>query len=249
MRSRAVVLSPHLDDAVLSCWEILNRESTLVINVCSGVPQGQYEDQLTPTDQFTLSEAGVTDIDNSADYVRRRRDEDRAATRRTSVKTEHLPFLDCQYYPDSEPAPLEDIHRELKNLMVKSEIIYAPAAIASFWGFVHPDHQRVRDAALRLLEEGHSLRLYGDLPYALRAQPKWWMGLENENPDSDFLLSDLREANLDNSKHQALREYVTQVPALNRVWEEGVNGKTGIGRIDENDRYVFEANWAAHIQR
>ena len=35
-----VVLSPHLDDAVLSCWHVLGREGDVrVVNVFTGSPE------------------------------------------------------------------------------------------------------------------------------------------------------------------------------------------------------------------
>src|SRR5205807_6153895 len=83
------ILSPHLDDAVLSCWHLLTRGGDVtVINVFTGAPA----DSVVPAwwDELT----GATD---SAQRIRERIAEDRAAlslARRTST---NLGFLDEQY--------------------------------------------------------------------------------------------------------------------------------------------------------
>ena len=66
-----VVLSPHLDDAVLSCWHVLTKPGQLtVINVFTGVPAGLSAPAWW--DQYT----GATE---SAERVRERIEEDRRA--------------------------------------------------------------------------------------------------------------------------------------------------------------------------
>ena len=88
MSRHAVILSPHFDDAVLSCWHVLARAGeVLVVNVFAAEPAAGA---LGWWDRH----AGAAD---SARAVRTRIEEDRqplALAGRTAVK---LPFLDGQY--------------------------------------------------------------------------------------------------------------------------------------------------------
>ena len=64
------VLSPHLDDAVLSAWSVLRRPGDVrVVNVCTAVPP---PGPAPPWDQLT----GARD---AAERMRERLDEDREA--------------------------------------------------------------------------------------------------------------------------------------------------------------------------
>src|ERR1700728_4929251 len=95
MSHDAVILSPHFDDAVLSCWHVLaSAGEVLVVNVFAGEPPAET---LGGWDEL----AGATD---SAAAVRTRVEEDRQALARTGRTTVNLPFLDSQYrQPDQSP--------------------------------------------------------------------------------------------------------------------------------------------------
>ena len=84
----AVILSPHFDDAVLSCWHLLaSAGEVLVVNVFAGEPPAGtlgWWDRL----------AGATD---SAAAVRARIEEDRQALALAGRTAVNLPFLDSQY--------------------------------------------------------------------------------------------------------------------------------------------------------
>ena len=113
-----VILSPHFDDAVLSCWHVLaSAGEVLVVNVFAGEPPAGtlgWWDQL----------AGASD---SAAVVRTRVEEDRRALARTGHATVNLPFLDGQYR-EGDQAPGE-IVRALREVLVKDALIYAPASL------------------------------------------------------------------------------------------------------------------------
>lgn len=156
-----VILSPHFDDAVLSCWHVLaSVEEVLVVNVFAGVPRPGtlgWWDRL----------AGETD---SAAAVRTRIEEDRAALARAGRATVNLPFLDSQY-DQSERAPRE-IAEALREAMPAGARIYAPAGL----GDEHRDHIAVRTAALALHAEGAEVVLYADLPHAtVFGWPRWML--------------------------------------------------------------------------
>ncbi|HLB20501.1 MAG TPA: PIG-L family deacetylase [Solirubrobacteraceae bacterium] len=155
----AVILSPHFDDAVLSCWHVLESAvEVLVVNVFAGEPAAGalgWWDRL----------AGATD---SAAAVRMRIEEDRRALALAGREAVNLPFLDSQYRR-SDQAPAE-IAEALRGVLVAGARIYAPASL----GDHHADHTAVRAAALALHEEVAEVTLYADLPHATQnGWPRW----------------------------------------------------------------------------
>ena len=154
----AVILSPHLDDAVLSCWHLLAQPGEVtVINVFAGVPR-----RSAPAwwERYT----GATD---SAQRVQERVAEDRAALALAGRTPVNLDLLDEQYRGEgwSLAAPTAQIAR----LLSPGVHLYAPAAFGS-----HPDHALVRAAALELRADGYVVSLYADLPHAtFNGWPRW----------------------------------------------------------------------------
>lgn len=157
-----VVLSPHLDDAVLSCWHVLTNPGELtVINVFAGVPAGL--DAPAWWDQYT----GATD---SAERVRERIEEDRRALALAGRTAVNLGFLDEQYR--HEAPPLAPLIERIERLLAPGARIYAPAAFVS-----HADHALVRAVALELRAAGFAVSLYADLPHAtVHGWPAWVTG-------------------------------------------------------------------------
>jgi hypothetical protein len=159
MSRHAVILSPHFDDAVLSCWHVLaSAGEVLVVNVFAGEPVAGalgWWDRL----------AGATD---SATAVRARIEEDRRALALAGRTAVNLPFLDSQYR-QGDQAPGE-IVEALRGILVAGARIYAPASL----GDHHRDHIAVRAAALALQAEGADVALYADLPHAtVDGWPLW----------------------------------------------------------------------------
>jgi LmbE family N-acetylglucosaminyl deacetylase len=155
----AVILSPHFDDAVLSCWHVLaSAGEVLVVNVFAGEPA-------TGTLGWWDRLAGATD---SAAAVRTRIEEDRQALAIAGRTAVNLSFLDSQYR-QSDQAPGE-IVEALREVVVAGGLLYAPAGL----GDHHRDHTAVRAAALALNAEGADLALYADLPHAtVFGWPRW----------------------------------------------------------------------------
>lgn len=157
-----VILSPHLDDAVLSCWHVLTRPGHVtVINVFAGVPASL--DRPAWWDRYT----GATD---SGERVRERIEEDRRALALADRTAINLNLLDEQYRAADQPvAPLAV---RLEPLLGPGARIYAPAAFAD-----HADHALVRRAALELRTAGFAVSLYADLPHAtVHGWPAWVTG-------------------------------------------------------------------------
>ena len=153
-----VVLSPHLDDAVLSCFAVLFRpdtaqstsQSTTVtaVTVFAGVP-----DPGTTGTWDALQGVGRSD-----EHMRDRIADDLDVMAGLGVQAVHLPLLDQQYR--TRRLTSRSLARRLEQ-HTEGAHVYAPAGFGQ-----HPDHVLVRDAALRAFAGMASLRLYADLPYA-----------------------------------------------------------------------------------
>jgi LmbE family N-acetylglucosaminyl deacetylase len=157
-----VILSPHLDDAVLSCWHLLSQPGdVIVMNVFAGVPTGLRAPAWW--DEYT----GATD---SGDRVRERIEEDRRALALARREPINLGFLDEQYR--EHPQPLEPLIEQIASRLPTEAGIYAPAALTN-----HVDHVIVRSAALELQTAGLDVSLYADLPHAsVHGWPAWVTG-------------------------------------------------------------------------
>jgi LmbE family N-acetylglucosaminyl deacetylase len=157
-----VVLSPHLDDAVLSAWSVITGvRDVVVVNVFAGVPDPE------PVPRWDRL-AGASD---SRAHMRARLDEDRVALELAGRSATYLPFLDRQYRTgDPESGELA---RVIGDTTPAASMLYAPAGVGG-----HADHVLVRDAAVDLSRRMRlPLRLYAELPYAARfGWPSWVSG-------------------------------------------------------------------------
>src|SRR6266536_2822641 len=151
------VLSPHLDDAVFSCWHLLaSARDVVVINVFTAIPRGGTKaprwDRITGADD---PEAGC----GSGWKRTRRRWPWRAGAPRTSAS----------WTPITATS-----HRAASSRPSGSDC--APAAIGG-----HSDHELVRDVGLALAAEGRDVSFYGDLPYSTAfGWPAWVTGNEGD---------------------------------------------------------------------
>jgi LmbE family N-acetylglucosaminyl deacetylase len=146
----AVIVSPHLDDAVWSCFSVLARDGdVLVATVFAGIPDG--------APGWWDAQCGITD---SAAHVRARRAEDAAVLRSLGRDAVHLDLLDGQYR--EEPVPAEEIARALVASVPGVSRIYAAGGIG------HPDHALVRDAGALLRDGGAPVTIYADYCYCTR---------------------------------------------------------------------------------
>jgi hypothetical protein len=155
-----LVLSPHWDDAVLSCWSVLTaRREVHVVNVFAGVPppgrRGTWEQVL-----------GVAD---TAERARRRIAEDARALSLAGREPVNLPLLDSRRGALPSAATLEDLDRELAVHIQRASRVYVPAGIGA-----HLDHRLVRRYGRALLRAGMPVALYAELPYCVfHGWPAW----------------------------------------------------------------------------
>jgi LmbE family N-acetylglucosaminyl deacetylase len=232
----ALILSPHLDDATLSCWHLLaGSDEVEVVNVFTGIPP---DGALGHWDRETGATGGPT-------RVKERLEEDRAALAVAGRTAVGLGLLDAQYRNNGRGP---DVLGALLPRLAPDAVLYAPAALG-----VHVDHALVREAALALRQRGHEIRLYADLPHALAvgwpawvtgrppasspsAPPEehWRRALEGSGVRLEELRAEVHELAPEEfeRKLEALRAYRTQLPALERlaplellrhevVWTEG----------------------------
>lgn len=160
MNPDAIILSPHFDDAVLSCWHVLaSAGEVLVVNIFAGEPP-------VGTLGWWDRRAGATD---SAAIVRTRIEEDGRALALAGCNVVNLPFLDGQYRQADQPPG--EIVEALREVLSTGARVYAPASL----GDQHHDHTAVLMAALALHAEGTEVTLYADLPHAtmLLGWPRW----------------------------------------------------------------------------
>ncbi|HEV2592443.1 MAG TPA: hypothetical protein VGU02_11175 [Gaiellaceae bacterium] len=152
--SSAVVVSTHLDDAVLSCFGIVAGASA-VVTVLAGIP---FPGVLGEWDAHT----GATD---SAIRMHTRRREDESALLATKARAVHLDLLEAQYTDamNIPPTSPDAICRALAVHLRNADSVYAPM------GLGHPEHMIVRDAVLTLRPDA---TLYADLPFAFAVDPE-----------------------------------------------------------------------------
>jgi LmbE family N-acetylglucosaminyl deacetylase len=218
------ILSPHLDDAVLSAFSAFPAR---VVNVCTALPDAGT---LTSWDRV----CGASD---SRAHMSERLEEDRAALAMVGAEPAGLGFLDTQYR--AEPLDAAELRRAIGDAVAGATEVWAPAGIGD-----HPDHVQVRDAAIEL---GLPLRLYAELPYAVKFGWPAWVTGEDEDPnlvpDGGWSLPEgVGEPAIHRIsgegvqlKLQALRRYRTQFSALSR-------GK--LGHIAHPSVIGFEVSWA-----
>lgn len=168
----AIYLSPHLDDAALSCGgQIAQRtgqgERVLIVSVMAGDPTAVSDFARLLHDRWELV----------ADTVAARRAEDRAASAALGADWLHLDVPDCIYRTSASgealyaseaalfgPVDAGEMARLVPQLadqfagLPSAGTIVAPLTVGN-----HVDHQIVRAAAERTY--GRSLFFYEDYPY------------------------------------------------------------------------------------
>lgn len=151
-RQKLVAVSPHLDDAVLGCADLVAAHpGAIVVTVIAGRP-GPHE----VTDWDRRCGFGPND-----DVIGARRDEDAAAVRMLGAVPMWLDFLDRQYMSDwSSPKPA-DVAAALRPLAATADLVASPL------GMLHPDHVAVAEACFNVARAMPDVRwvVYEDAIY------------------------------------------------------------------------------------
>jgi LmbE family N-acetylglucosaminyl deacetylase len=132
---KVLVISPHLDDGVLSCADVVARNpGAIVLTIFAGAPA---EDQ--PLEHWDR----LAGFRSGAEAIRLRKEEDDLALFLLDAVPVWLDFLDAQY--GSSPrsgevaAALEDCIR-----------VHSPDTVLFPLGLFHSDHRLAAEASLRL---------------------------------------------------------------------------------------------------
>lgn len=180
-----VFLSPHLDDAVLSCGGLIADlvqfgHTAEIWTICAGDPPPV---PLSPLAQSLHARWGTGD-----NPIEARREEDRRSCAILGAATRHFSIPDCIYrrnpttgaplilkneelfqpLPEVEYPLASDLSRQLILLQPESSRLISPIALGG-----HIDHHLVRRAAEM---SGQPLLYYADYPYSIQSsedQEKW----------------------------------------------------------------------------
>ena len=149
---RLVVISPHLDDGVFSCGDLLaSHPGSFVMTVFAGRPRNDMA--LTPWDAASGFQPGD-------DVIGCRRREDARALALLAARPIWLDFLDAQY---AQPATTEEIVEALSAAIDRAHA----QTVAMPMGLFHDDHRQTYEACLlaRRRDEGLRWLVYEDAIY------------------------------------------------------------------------------------
>lgn len=146
---KALLISPHFDDAVLSAGQLLSSRPNIdVITVFAGEPK---EIVTTPYDE----KCGFKD---SKDAVAVRRLEDKEALALLKANPIHLDLTDGQYSEDNDYNKLK---RDLIKIINNEDYEYIVAPL----GLGHPDHIKVSDIVVDISKKiGIPIYFWEDMP-------------------------------------------------------------------------------------
>jgi LmbE family N-acetylglucosaminyl deacetylase len=174
-------LSPHLDDAILSCGGVIHRlaragQRVIIVTVMAGEPSDALPDS-------PVLQAIRTQWESGRNTFRERRAEDAQAALQLRAQVYHLALLESAFrqtlcgagdwialYPEHDsPFTINEADDarltlfETRLPFVEVVTIYAPMGIDN-----HVDHQLVRDWALVLTGPAHApaLKFYEEYPHA-----------------------------------------------------------------------------------
>lgn len=206
-----LIVSPHLDDAVLSLGQMMaGRPDCIVATVFTAVPD--VDGLLTTYDR----DCG---FQSASQAMAARRREDARAMETLQAEAVYLGFIDCQYrevvvgQPVVEEVVAARIAETVDNLGLDRVVVAGPV------GLVHPDHHITRRAVelacREMVNVAVELWLYEDLPARVlwpESVPDgfaWWRGMGWRIDDQPGFLGTGPEA----VKRKAIGAYRSQITA------------------------------------
>lgn len=200
-----LVVSPHLDDAILSAGQFLAQwPGAHVLTVFAGTPPPEMA--LTTYDNDSGHRSGH-------EAMERRRREDRDACAVVGSEPHHLGFCDHQYR-EGEPPDMTGIAAEVRAALVRTQATRLLFPL----GLCHPDHRAVADACLGVVGEdgdgGLEAFAYEELPYRVLSPEAVTERLATLGDDGwKTALEFIGEGQL-RLKQRAVRTYASQLWAL-----------------------------------
>ncbi len=154
---RVVVVSPHLDDAVLGCAHVMGAQAgSTVVTVFAGNPP-RYPDPMRTWDVQSGFEPGD-------DVMEARRKEDYAALAVLDASPVHLDFVEYTYNPGDVPVAPAVIAPVLASRLPELD----PTLVVVPFGLANPDHDVTHRACMLArdaLGDGVSWWCYEDTGY------------------------------------------------------------------------------------
>ena len=171
--SRWIYISPHFDDAILSCGGLIWEQCQ------SGIPVEIWtltagDPPIGPVTEFAAQILAKWNIGTPHEAVNARKIEDRNAAYQVGARVKHMLMVDAIYrktkkgeflYPDEifcdinpqEPGIVDFVARQIAKELKKSDTIVIPLSLGN-----HVDHVIARIASESL---GRVIRYYADIPY------------------------------------------------------------------------------------
>jgi LmbE family N-acetylglucosaminyl deacetylase len=163
MKRRVLFISPHLDDAVLSCAatiaQAVNRGHDVLVVTCFSSPGCLINDSL------------------QCHYQRRKQDDINALSV-LGARSLHLDFVDAPFrhatyngfstilfhhtLPEIERPLAEEIVKKLNDVITPFDILYFPLGVGG-----HIDHHIVFESSRLISQKNSDIKLYEEIPYAL----------------------------------------------------------------------------------
>jgi LmbE family N-acetylglucosaminyl deacetylase len=140
---RVVIVSPHLDDAVLSCARLMSvHPGCTVVTVFGGNPP-EY-----PTDPMRLWDV-QSGFEPGDDVMAARRQEDHAALAVLGATPVHLDFVEHTYLPGDQPVAPELLAPRIAETVRGLD----PTLLLIPFGLANPDHDVTHRACMRVRHE------------------------------------------------------------------------------------------------
>jgi LmbE family N-acetylglucosaminyl deacetylase len=202
-RERLLVVSPHLDDGILSLGAYLAERAARgaevkVLTIFAGDPSST-----APAGRWDARAGFAT----AGDAARHRRDEDRAACAIVGAECAWMPFFDKDY----GPSPADDaVWERLSTHVAAADAVFVPGR-----PLIHPDHAWASSLTTAFADPA-KIVFYAELPYDVWPDDKR-SGARVAEPAGDRVWTapraSLRTRRL---KWRATGAYSTQLPWLAR---------------------------------
>ncbi len=201
-----LVISPHFDDAVLSCGSFLSAHpGAIVLTIMGGSPNSW-----TTWRQW---DNGDCELPEGTDVVTLRKKEDLAAL--GALKCEHRwgNVLDLQYSSHLDADRPRQIRDQIEHALDEC----APSSCLIPVGILHPDHEQVRRISLLVAQRDTANRMwfaYDDLPYRPRQKVRYQEALGEIRQMWSMAPVALRVDHDGTKKPNAVNHYQSQLRAL-----------------------------------
>ena len=146
---KSLILSPHFDDAVFSCWKQVIAHENQTLNIFSKIPK---------SGTHTIWDLICGDIDSNA-MMQRRQLENKIAL--AGFSNLGLDYLDKQYRKNN--LPVKELVSVIKPYCSKYDQTICPIAGSAI--FKHPDHVLIRQVGVSIHHQGGKVAFYPDIPY------------------------------------------------------------------------------------